>query len=199
MRYSYLALLALLLCFLLAPVAQAMSGLGIGVKGGVVTDFDDPNLKLSDFEFDNLKYFGGFLKWGSTYFDLELGVEYYWDKSQLSIVGETHDAEVKDFFVGLTGKYHFDFPLLKPFFGAGFAVHDFTYKYSGPLGEFDEVELVVPDDEAYFGYHLVVGAKLAATVMPFDLFIEGKMGRVNTDPEDTEFTLVSFGLIFKLP
>ncbi|MFH2055613.1 MAG: hypothetical protein ABIJ61_06630 [bacterium] len=179
--------------------AEAASGLGIGLKGGVVTDFDDPNLKLSDFEFDNLKYFGGFLKWGSPNFDLELGAEYYWDKSQLSIVGETHDAEVKDFFVGLTGKYYFPFPLIKPFFGAGVAVHDFTYKYSGPLGEFDEVELVIPDDEAYFGYHLVVGAKLAAAVLPFDLFIEGKMGRVSTDPEATEFTLVSFGLVFKLP
>lgn len=199
MRLLCPILLALLMCLLLAPSAQALSGLGLGVKGGVVTDFDDPNLKLSDFEFDNLKYFGGFLTWGSQYFNLELGAEYYWDKSQLLIVGESYDAEVKDFFVGLTGKFNFDFPLIKPFFGAGVAVHDFTYKYSGPLGEFDEVELVVPDDEAYFGYHLVVGAKLAAKVMPFDLFIEGKMGRVNTDPEDTEFTLVSFGLIFKLP
>lgn len=179
--------------------AFAVSGLGIGVKGGVVTKFDDPNLKLSDFKFDNLKYFGGFLKWGSPYFDLELGAEYYWDKAQLDIVGEQHDAEVKDFFVGLTGKYNFDFPLLKPFIGAGIAMHDFTYKYSGPLGEFDNVELVVPADKSYFGYHLVVGAKLSVAALPFEPFIEGKTGRVNTDPDATEFTVLAFGLIFRLP
>ena len=189
----------MMLSALFTVPSRAATSLGLGLKGGVVTDYDDPNLKLSDFEFDNLKYFGGFLKWGSTYFDLELGAEYYWDKTDIEIVGETRNVEVKDFFAGLTGKYYFDFPLLKPFFGAGVAVHDFTYKYSGPLGQFDEVELVIPDNKAYFGYHLVVGAKLAATMLPVDLFLEGKIGKVDTDPEATEYTVVAIGLIFKLP
>lgn len=198
---SYLRLIgsALLLVAVLAVDLSAATGIGIGLKAGIVTDFDNPNIKLSEFEFDDLAYYGGFLKWGGRLFDLEIGAEYYWDSQDLELFGETKEVEVKDFFIGATAKYFFDFPLVKPFVGGGLAVHNFTYKYNGPLGQFDEVTLEVPDDEAYFGFHLVVGAKLTAAVLPFDLFIEGKMGKVNTDPDATDFTVISGGLIFNLP
>jgi hypothetical protein len=192
-------LFGLALALLLALPAQAITGLGIGLKAGVVSDYENPNLKLEDFEFDNLKYFGGFVVWHSPYLAFEVGAEYYWDQVELDILGERREVEARDFFVGVTGKYHFAFPVIKPFLGAGIAAHNFTFEYQGPLGEFEDVTMVVPDDETYLGFHLVVGAKLTAPILPVDIFVEGKIGRVNTDPDDTEFTVFCGGIILNLP
>lgn len=199
MRLSLLlpALSAVVL-FFSAP-CQGVSGLGVGVKAGVVSDYENPNLKLSDFKFNKLKFFGAFMKWGSSSFDLELGAEYYWDSQNFTLFGDNVEVDARDFYVGATGKYYFAFPVLKPFLGAGLAAHNFTFKYSGPLGEYDEVTVEIPGDETYLGYHIVAGAKLSIPAFPFELFLEGKIGRVNTSPEKTDFTVVSGGIAFNLP
>ncbi len=194
-----LTFVSILILLCLASQANAVTGLGLGAKGGVVTDYDNPNVKLSDFKFKNLKFFGGFVEFRRSSVALELGAEYYWDSQMLLILDEEREVKAKDFFVGITGKVYFPFPLIKPFVGLGIASHKFTFEYNGPLGQFENVTLVVPDDKAYFGYHLVVGARLAVTVIPFDVFVEGKIGKVNTDPDSTKFKIISFGLIFKLP
>jgi hypothetical protein len=193
------AAFALLLSVLPSSPAAAFTGLGIGVKGGVVTDYKNPNLKVSDFEFDDLKFFGAFMTWGSSSFALELGAEYYWDKQQLSLLDSEVEVDARDFYVGATAKYYFAFPLIQPFLGAGLAAHRFTYKYQGPLDDFPEVTVIIPSDDTRLGYHLVVGARLGVPAFPFDLFLEGKIGRVNTDPEDTKFTVVSGGITLGLP
>jgi hypothetical protein len=194
-----LMVIPLLLILCLTPQVGAVTGLGLGVKGGVVTDYDNPNIKLSDFEFNNLKYFGGFAEFRRSSVAFELGAEYYWDSQMLLILDEEHEVKAKDFFIGVTGKVYFPFPLVQPFVGLGVASHKFTFEYNGPLGQYENVTLVVPDDKAYFGYHLVVGARLAVAVIPFDLFVEGKIGKVNTDPDSTKFKIISVGLVFKLP
>ncbi|MCK4858593.1 MAG: hypothetical protein KAT58_11535, partial [candidate division Zixibacteria bacterium] len=201
-------LVVVVLVLLLAPGLFGITGIGIGLKAGIVSDYDAgvdfgyelPNLKLSDFEFDNLTYFGGFLKFGSRIIDLELGAEYFWDSKDISITGlGTKEFETKDFSIGATLKYYFDFPLLKPFIGGGVAMHNFTYKYEGDWAGYSGVTIVIPDDEAYFGYHLVVGGKLALKFLPFDLFVEGKIGKVNTKPDKTDFTVFAGGVTFNLP
>lgn len=178
----------------------AISGLGIGVKGGVVSsDYKNPNLKLSTYKLNSLKYFGGFIKFGGEGFNLEVGAEYYWDKKMLPIFDPAPEVDAKDFFLTATGKFFFNFPLIKPFIGAGVGSHHFTYKYTGDLSGFHDVDITIPDNRTYFGYHVVVGVKLALTVLPFDLFVEGKIGRVNTPNDPTKFTVFCGGVIFNLP
>jgi opacity protein-like surface antigen len=192
-------LLAVLLTLALASSALAVTGLGIGAKAGVVTNYDNPNLKLSTYKMDDLKFFGGFLKLGAQGMSLELGVETFWKNKTINLLGNNIDVKARDLVLSATGKFYFKFPLIQPFVGAGIGAHKFTYSHTGSLGGYNNVQITIPDDKTYFGYHLVVGAKTAISVMPFDLFIEGKIGRVNTTGDPTKFTILSGGVIFNLP
>ena len=98
-----------------------------------------------------------------------------------------------------TAKFYFKFPIINPFVGAGIGAHKFTYSYTGNLGGYTGVEIKIPDDKTYFGFHLVVGAKSSIPVLPFDFFVEGKIGRVNSSGDPTDFTILSGGVIINLP
>jgi opacity protein-like surface antigen len=177
----------------------ALTGLGLGVKGGVVSNYKNPNLKLSTYKLSKLKYFAGFVKFGGSGFNLEIGAEYYWDKKKLPLLGQLHEVQAKDFFLTATGKFFLNFPIVRPFIGAGVGAHHFTYTYSGVLDEYQNVTITIPGNKTYFGYHIVVGAQLAIAILPFDLFVEGKIGRVNTSGDPTDFTVFCGGIVFNLP
>lgn len=200
LKTTYRVILVLLL-LLLAPAADtyAISGLGLGVKAGVVTDYDNPNLDVSDYEFDDLKHFGALIRFGRNNFHLEVSAEYYWDKEDFALLDETVEVKATDFSINLTGKYLVGFPLIKPFIGAGVGIHNFTYTYRGPALGFDDVTITIPDDEARFGFHIVVGGLLSLPMLPFDAYVEGKLGRVNTKQEATKYSIIAAGIVFNLP
>ena len=198
MKNSILIFAAAMCIGLPASTVWAISGLGIGVKLGQVTDYDNPQVKIADLKFDDFRLYGAHarLKRGSVAF--ELGLERFKDKEQITLFGESVEAKASDWITHATLKLYFPFPLVQPFVGGGVARHRFTYDYSGPLGQYEDVTISVPRDQAFFGYHIVAGAELGTKMLPFNLFVEGKYQKVNSNP-DTDFTTISGGLIFNLP
>jgi opacity protein-like surface antigen len=195
-KISFLVVIALLT---ISTSAYALSGLGLGVKAGVLTSYKNPNLKLATYKMNDLKFYGAFVKFGGQGLTLEAGVETFWNKKNLDLLGNKVEVKARDILLTATAKFYFKFPIINPFVGAGIGAHKFTYSYSGDLGGYSGVEIKIPDDKTYFGYHLVVGVKTAIAVLPFDLFVEGKIGRVNSSGDPTDFTILSGGVIINLP
>ena len=171
----------------------------MGVKAGVLTSYKNPNLKLDTYKMDDLKFYGAFVKFGAQGITLEAGVETFWNKKNLDLLGSKVEVKARDILLTATAKFYFKFPVINPFVGAGIGAHKFTYSYTGDLGGYSGVEIKIPDDKTYFGYHLVVGVKTAIAVLPFDLFVEGKIGRVSSTGDPTDFTILSGGVIINLP
>ncbi len=192
MARHFTILIVALLAALAAPAA-AVTGIGFGFKLGQVTEYDNPSVKISDLKFDDFKFMGAFAKLGRRYFDLEFGIERFADKREISLFDQIVEAETKDWIVHATGKFVFDFPVLKPFIGGGLATHKMSYSYDGPLGEFEDVTITIPSDKTHWGYHIVVGGKLDLGLLPLDLFVEGKFQKVRSNP-DTDFTTISAGV-----
>ncbi len=175
--------------------AVAVTGMGFGAKFGQVTNYDNPSVKLSDLKFSDFAAYGVFGKVGSKSIDVEFGIDWSKDNQTKVLFGEEVEAEAKNMSFHTTAKFVFQFPVLRPFIGGGIAAHRFSYSYSGELGEFEDVTIEIPSDEAYFGYHLVVGAKLQLGALPFQPFVEGKISKVNSNPS-TDITVISGGVVF---
>ncbi len=198
-RISRISLGVVIALLAVSTSAYALSGLGLGAKAGVLTNYKNPNLKLSTYKMDDLKFYGAFVKFGAQGMTLEAGVETFWDKKNLDLLGGQVEVKARDVVLTLTGKFYFKFPIVNPFVGVGIGGHKFTYSYTGDLGGYSNVEINIPDDKMYFGYHLVVGAKTAIAVLPFDIFVEGKIGRVNSSGDPIDFTILAGGIIINLP
>ena len=188
-------LLIVMLVIVFHNNADAVTGLGFGAKLGQVTNYDNPNVKLSDLKFSDFAAYGVFGKIGNRAIDLEFGIDWSKDNQTKVLFGEEVEAEAKNVSFHTTAKFVFQFPVLRPFIGGGIAAHKFSYSYSGELGEFEDVTIEIPSDETYFGYHLVVGAKLQLGALPFQPFVEGKISKVNSNPS-TDITVISGGVIF---
>jgi opacity protein-like surface antigen len=198
-RISKISLFVVIALLAISTSAYALSGLGLGVKAGVLTSYKNPNLKLGTYKMNDLKFYGAFVKFGGQGISLEAGVETFWNKKNLDLLGSKVEVKARDILLTVTGKFYFKFPIINPFVGAGIGAHKFTYSYSGNLGGYSGVEIKIPDDKTYIGYHIVVGAKTAIAVLPFDLFVEGKLGRVSSSGDPTDFTILSGGVIINLP
>jgi opacity protein-like surface antigen len=198
-RISKISLFVVVALLAISTSAFALTGLGLGVKAGVLTSYKNPNLKLDTYKMDDLKFYGAFVKFGAQGITLEAGVETFWKKKNIDLLGSKVDVKARDILLTATAKFYFKFPVINPFVGAGIGAHKFTYSYTGDLGGYSGVEIKIPDDKTYLGYHLVVGVKTAIAVLPFDLFIEGKIGRVNSTGDPTDFTILSGGVIINLP
>ncbi len=198
-RISKISLFVVVALLAISTSAYALSGLGLGVKAGVLTSYKNPNLKLDTYKMNDLKFYGAFVKFGGQGMTLEAGVETFWNKKNLDLLGSKIEVKARDILLTVTGKFYFKFPIINPFVGAGIGAHKFTYSHTGDLGGYSNVTINIPDDKSYFGYHIVVGAKTAIAVLPFDLFVEGKIGRVNSTGDPTDFTILSGGVIINLP
>lgn len=195
-RFRFAALIVIAMVVAIAQgSALAVTGIGFGAKLGQVTNYDNPGVKISDVKFSDFKAYGAFVKFGTGSVDLEFGADWSKDKQDKVLFGERVEAEVKDFALHTTVKFVFQFPLIRPFIGAGIASHKFSYKYSGELGEFEDVTISIPSDKTLFGYHIVVGAKLQLGALPLQPFVEGKISKVSSNPS-TDITVISGGLLF---
>jgi len=118
----------LLMVFLsLLPCCKAwgITGLGVGVRGGMIRNYPDDNLKLIPTRDEDwlkeMPMLGAHIKIATfRVIDLEASVEYAW-KSERIVLDNLIEADfsIKDLSLNGTAKYVFSSPILKPYLGVG--------------------------------------------------------------------------------
>jgi hypothetical protein len=182
--------------------AQALTGLGFGVRAGTVK-LEDPNTGES---FDAMTMFGAQLKIGTLpIIDLEASAEYARKKYDMDIAIPGADdiaADITFRHVSLraSAKYNISPPLspIKPYVGAGLGMHFLSSTIDIPGTQY-----VIPLDEDYSesktGAHALGGVLVSLPVFPLEFFAEGRYGVIFTEDESIEDTSIYAGANFKLP
>ena len=177
----------------------AITGLGIGVRGGLIQNYKNPGLNSFTGQEDLLKEMplaGIHLKIGTLpIIDLEASLEYAWKEKEIVLEDRLKaDLTISDFSLNATAKYIFSVPAVKPYAGVGAGFHRMVYKIS-----IENYEGYFPDNENRLGFHGVGGLLLKFPVFPFELFGEGRYTIIQTKDEATKYTTIIAGLTFNLP
>lgn len=197
------ALLALIFCH----QAFAVTGLGLGARVGLIQNYDNPVTKkmFPEFSLKQMPMLGVHLKIGTLpVIDLEVSAEYSWRKKKdilykyNQVIPFKADLTIRDLSLNATGKYHFSFPAIKPYIGAGLGIHRILYEIS-----VDTISVILPENENKIGFHAVAGLSLKLPVFPFEFFAEGRYTFINTkqpkfDTKQTHYTTLMAGITFNL-
>jgi len=180
--------------------AWAITGLGIGIKGGVIQNYKNDNLnRIPTQNQDWLKdmpLVGVHLKIGTLrIIHLEASIEYAWKEKEI-VLDNLIRAEfsVNDLSLNGTAKYMLSFPVLKPYLGAGVGIHRLVYGISN-----DDYSVYVPEDQNRIGFHGVGGFLLSFPASPLELLAEVRYTSIQTQNEPTRYTTFLAGLTFNLP
>jgi hypothetical protein len=196
-------MLGFLICSFLPIQTFAITGLGIGIRGGLIQNYENSNLNslptLKDF-LKEMPMVGVHLKIGTLrIIHLESSIEYAWKKKSVTLEGPS-DAKIKadftinDFSLNATAKYIFSFPVIKPYAGAGAGLHRLVYKISE-----GSYSAYLPENQNRLGFHGVGGLLLEFPLLPFELFGEGRYTVIQTKGKATKYTTLLAGLTFNLP
>lgn len=194
-----ITVLGTILLFALVNSSFAITGLGFGIRGGIVAGLE--NDRLDDFIkgidstsalSKNMTMIGGHLKIGTLpIIDFELALEYAWKKKEIT---PDVDFTISDLGVIGSAKYHLGLPVIKPYVGAGLGLHRMVYKLEGYGGS-----LVVPDNESKLGYHGLAGVKIQPPMSPVEFFVEGRYTYITTENKSTKYSAIYAGGTFNLP
>lgn len=192
-------MLGLVLCSFGPVRAFAITGLGIGVRGGLIQNYRNANLNSLPTEKDfvtEMPMAGIHLKIGTLrIIHLESSLEYGWKKKEVILEDKMKaDFTINDLSLNATAKYFFSFPVIRPYAGAGAGLHRLVYKIS--LGSYS---VYLPENQNRLGFHGVGGLSLEFPVFPFELFAEGKYTIIGTKNKTTRYTTILAGLTYNLP
>lgn len=192
-------ILGFFVCSLIPIQAFAITGLGIGIRGGLIQNYKNPNLNSLTTQKDFLKSMplaGVHLKIGTLrIIHLEASLEYGWKKKEIVVNDKVKaNLSVKDLSLNATAKYIFSVPVVKPYAGAGAGIHRLVYEISK-----DEFSVLLPDDQNRLGFHGVGGLLLKFPLFPFELFAEGRYTIIRTEGRTTKYTTILAGLTYDLP
>ena len=120
-----------ILTVLFFSTSYAITGLGLGVRGGIIQNYQNPGLDAfsSSLSLERMPFLGAHLKIGTMpLVDVEISAEYAWKKKEIlvsiGIADLKGDFTVSDISLNATGKYHFlSIPVFKPYVGAGAGFH----------------------------------------------------------------------------
>ncbi|EQB63462.1 MAG: hypothetical protein RBG1_1C00001G1041 [candidate division Zixibacteria bacterium RBG-1] len=186
-----------LVLLVLTSSSQALTGLGFGIRGGLVQNYDNPALDLSGVDLSRMQMIGGHLNIGTLrIIDLEVSAEYAWKKKKDAFAPTfpNVDVTIADLSLNGTAKYKFNFPVIRPFVGLGLGWHRLVYSSSGPSGSY-----TIPDDENTWSWQPVGGVGLHFPAVPFEIFLEGRYTSIQTSGKNTNYTTIIGGLTFNLP
>lgn len=190
-------------CLFLLVSSQAfgVTGMGLGVRAGVVANYDNPDLSFEEawqMDIDQLSMIGGHFRIASLpVFTYEVIAEYNWHKKDYPVRGTTVSVKVRDFMLGLNLKYMLRIPVVTPYIGGGIASHQMTYEFEPSLGSVIG-DAIIPDDGPRFGVHGLAGVTLGFPTSPIEFFVEGRMGKISGDKESTTYSAVYGGVTLKL-
>jgi opacity protein-like surface antigen len=197
-RILFFALL--FLWFAIGTDVWGITGLGIGVRGGMLRNYSDDNLdKIPTRDGDwlqDMPMMGAHLSIGTLrIIHLEASVEYAWKKKEIEMENFIKtEFSVKDLSLNATAKYVFSSPLLKPYVGAGAGWHRLAYEISN-----EAFSAFIPEDQNKFGYHGVGGILFSFPAFPLDLMLEARYTSIQTENEPTKYTTFLGGITYKLP
>jgi opacity protein-like surface antigen len=191
---------SLILFLLVGSEAGAITGLGFGVRGGVIQGYQ--NDKLNDIPtgkddwLENMPMVGVHLKIGTLrIIHLEASVEYAWKKQDIDLIGlGKTEFSINDLSLNGTAKYMFSLIAIKPYVGAGVGVHRLAYGIS-----LDDQSVPIPEDENKLGYHVVGGVLLSPPATPLELMAEARYTRIQTGGASTKYATFLAGITFNLP
>jgi opacity protein-like surface antigen len=192
-------ILGFLICSFLPIQTFAITGLGIGIRGGLIQNYKNSNLNSLPTPKDFVKgmpMVGVHLKIGTLrIIHLEASLEYAWKKKEITVEDQVKaDFTINDLSLNATAKYIFSFPVIKPYAGAGAGLHRLVYKIS--QGSYS---LYLPENQNRWGFHGVAGLLFKFPMLPFELFGEGRYTIIQTKDKATRYTTILAGLTFNLP
>jgi len=200
-RFTLFSIISLML--FLSVEASGLTGIGIGARAGVVSNYDNPELSFEQAEnidIDKLTMVGGHVRFKRfPIFTLEVVAEYSWRNRDFGVLGETISGKVKDFMVAANLKYLVKIPILTPYFGGGLATHQMTYEFNPPLTSvLDGNKIIIPDDGPKFGMHALAGVAFCLPASPLEFFIEARIGKISGDDDSTDYSSIYGGVTLKL-
>jgi opacity protein-like surface antigen len=203
-KKGFLVLSIFFLLFL-CQEAWSITGLGIGIRGGIIQNYKNDNLDsiptLGQDWLKEMPLVGVHLKIGTLrVIRLEASIEYAWKKKEIALKDLSGndlvraDFSIHDLSLNGTAKYVLSVPVLKPYVGAGLGVHRLVYGISNEV-----YSMYVPEDQNKIGFHGVGGFTISFPASPVELLAEARYTSIRTENEPTRYTTFLAGLTFKLP
>jgi opacity protein-like surface antigen len=180
--------------------AWGITGLGIGVRGGMIQNYKNDNLRTiptgDDDWLKDMPMVGVHLKIGTLrIIHLEASLEYAWKEKEIVLLNLGRaDFSISDVSLNGTAKYVYSLPVLKPYVGAGVGIHRLVYGISN-----DAFSVYLPGGQSKVGYHLVGGFEVSPPAFPLELLAEARYTSIQTDNDPTRYTTLLVGLTYKLP
>jgi opacity protein-like surface antigen len=193
----------LLISFLvfLAMPAFALTGVSFGLRGGLVTNFDQPTFATPGYESSAMPIGGLHVRISTLpMFDLIVTGEYAWKKNSYSWSGEELAISQRDLLFSASVVYPIKLKPISPYAGVGIARHSLGYDYTEPSGwSLSTYGVEVPENTTKTGYHLLGGVDLKVPMFPLSFSAEFRMNWINTPEETTKYNSFVAGLNFSLP
>lgn len=180
--------------------AWGITGLGIGIHGGMIQDYTNGNLNSIPTQsrdwLEQMPMIGVHVKIGTLpIIDAEVSLEYAWKKKEIVLDKEVKaDFSTHDLCINGTVKYTFSLPVVKPYLGAGVGLHRLAYGISNHA-----YSIYIPADQGQLGWHAVGGAVLSLPVVPVDFFVEARYTSIPTKGKSTHYTTILGGVTYNLP
>jgi opacity protein-like surface antigen len=180
--------------------AWGLTGLGFGVRGGMIRDYKNDNLDLIPTQDEDwlkeMPVVGVHLKIGTLrVVHFEASLEYAWKETEIVLENLARtEFSVNDLSLNATAKYVFAVPVLKPYVGAGLGIHRLAYGITN-----EEYSIFIPEDQNKMGFHAVGGLLLSFPASPIEFFAEARYTSIQTAGEPTRYTAILGGLTFNLP
>jgi opacity protein-like surface antigen len=182
--------------------AWGLTGLGLGIRGGMLQNYKNDNLDtILAMDQDWLKEMpmvGVHLKIGTLrVLHFEVSAEYAWKKKEIRLALDEDtvktDFSIRHISLNGSAKYIFSVPVVKPYIGGGVGIHNLVYEIS-----YKDYSLPVPD-QSKMGFHALGGVFISTPAFPLEFLVEARYTSIQTENEPTRYTTILAGLTFKFP
>jgi len=195
-------ILIVMFVFVASSAYAGLTGLGIGIHGGIISGYDNPVLENSledyfinqaiDFS-ESMTNIGLHVNIGTLrIIEFDASADYAWQKHE--IISGT-DLTFSDISVTGTVKKSISVGIIKPYAGIGGGIHAMAYS----LEQSGAIVGVLPDDETKIGYHFKVGVELDIPIFPITPMVEWKYNVIQTTGESSKYNSINLGLTLDLP
>ncbi len=189
-----------------ADCAFGLTGIGLGVHAGRLSNFDYEPLA------DSLERAAALFGWEKSTLDddmttigvhLDVGtfqvieitgnVDYTWKKTELS---PDVDFRLSVFSYGAGVRKKFLQSIIKPFIGAGVGIHRLASSFESSYSPADRITVIamIPENQSKIGYYVAAGLSLEIPMLPLKPYGEYRYNMINTRDESTKFGTLIIGV-----